>query len=221
MVANDYLNKALIPLKPKDSLDAAVRLMDEYRVIHYPVVKEGVFIGLLSEKDIISAKNPNGTIEQVLKSLQKIFVQPCQHIFDVFRIVVTNELSLIPVVNEKNEYKGAVALKELRKAVGDYSACDSPGSIIVLEMSQNDYYLSEITRLIEENNARVLALFLKSFSESTKIEVNIKINKLKPEAILQTFRRYGYEIKAYWAESYEESDTLKDRYDSLMKYLNI
>jgi hypothetical protein len=52
------------------------------------------------------------------------------------------------------------------------------------------------------------------------MEVSIKVNKIDIGAILQTFDRYGYYVKATFGDD-EDTDDLKDRYDSLMNYLNI
>ncbi len=83
-----------------------------------------------------------------------------------------------------------------------------------------DYSLSEIARIIESNDAKILSLFVHSWPESTKIEVTLKINRVELGAILQTFNRFNYNIKAIFSEQ-DDLDDLRERYDSLMNYLNI
>ena len=55
-------------------------------------------------------------------------------------------------------------------------ALDNPGGIIILELNINDYNLTEIAHIIESNNAHILNLFVVTNNESTKLEVNIKLN---------------------------------------------
>ena len=57
--------------------------------------------------------------------------------------------------------------------------------------------------------------------DSTLIEVTLKLNRINIEAVIQTFNRFHYEIKAYYGENANDEDLLRDRYDSLMTYLNI
>lgn len=215
------MNVELIPLKKSDSGEMALQQMEANRVLHFPIVQHNKFKGLISEKDIISSGDIEEKVGNMKISMPDMSVGPFMHIIEVLSFAVENQLTLIPVVDEDSIYMGALSLPSLREAVGDITASDSPGSIIVIEMSQNDYYLSEITQLVESENARILCLFLKTYNDSTKLEVNIKINKLDPERILAALRRYDYQVKAYWTDLYDEEDQLKTRYDSLMKYLDI
>ena len=100
------------------------------------------------------------------------------------------------------------------------AAINQPGSIIVLEMTQNDYSLSEIAQIIESNDAKILSMYITSRIDSTLLDVILKINKQDLNAIIQTFSRYNYTIKASYGEK-EDPEDLRDRFDSLMNYLNV
>jgi hypothetical protein len=100
------------------------------------------------------------------------------------------------------------------------AAINQPGSIIVLEMSQNDYSLSEIAQIIESNDAKILSMYITASIDSTLMDVILKINKQDLGAIIQTFNRYNYSVKASYGEE-EDPEDLKDRFDSLMNYLNV
>ena len=51
-----------------------------------------------------------------------------------------------------------------------------------------------------------------------KVTLKLNVNDLKP--IIQTFERYQYTITAHYDQS-ESNNDLHERYDSLMRYLNI
>jgi len=87
-------------------------------------------------------------------------------------------------------------------------------------LNLHDYSLSEISRIVESNDAKILSLYISSHTDSTKLEVTIKINRTDLSAIIQTFNRYNYTIKASFHQS-EYVDDLKDRFDSFMSFLNI
>ncbi len=95
-----------------------------------------------------------------------------------------------------------------------------PGSLIILELNQIDYSLSQIAQIVEGNGAKVLSLFITPHRESTQLDVTVKINLESAGPVLQTFDRYGYKVRASFTQGDSQKD-LKDRYDALMQYLNV
>lgn len=95
-----------------------------------------------------------------------------------------------------------------------------PGSILVLVMNTHDYSLTQIARIVEENNAKVLSSYITSLPDSTEIEVTIKISADNIDRIMQTFSRYDYTIKASFQKG-KFQDDLKKRYDELINYLKM
>ncbi|MFA8300450.1 MAG: CBS domain-containing protein [Hyphomicrobiales bacterium] len=221
MVAREYMINDIVPLKTSDSSGVALQLMDEYKVSQFPIVNNTSFLGLISETDIVLMDDLSLPIGNHKLLKPNLFIEPCKHMFDVIRYMFDNSLSLVPIVSDDTRYEGVITYECLLKACADLSSSDSPGSIIVLEMSDNDYYLSELTRLLEEENTKVLSLGVKTFPNSTKIEVNLKVNKIDISRILSTLQRFNYVIKASWTESPDDNESLRNRYDSLMKYLDI
>ena len=94
------------------------------------------------------------------------------------------------------------------------------GGLIVLELNINDYSLSEVGQIVESNDSKVLSSYVTSHTDSTKLELTIKINKTNIADIIQTFNRYGYTIKASFQDS-DYADNMKERLDYLMNYLKI
>ena len=95
-----------------------------------------------------------------------------------------------------------------------------PGGIIVLEMTVTNYSLTEIARIVETNNSRILSVFTSTKKDNSQMEVTVKVNTPNVQAIIQALQRFNYVVK----DSYQEPefyDDLKDRYDSLMNYLNV
>jgi hypothetical protein len=89
----------------------------------------------------------------------------------------------------------------------------------VLELNQNDYTMSEISRIVESNDAKILSLNTRLINESSKLELTIKVNHINIEAIIQSFNRFNYDIKAYFGENRKDDDLLLERYESLLTYL--
>lgn len=220
MIARHLISESIIPLKTSDTGNIALRWMDEYKVSHLPIVNGDNYLGLISEKDILDQNNYDDPIGNHNLGLSKSYVTEHQHIYEVIELFEKSSLSLIPVVDNHQKYVGVITLQKLLSYFSSSFSVNNPGGVIVLEMSQKDYSLTEIANIVESNNAKVLSCFLGNHSNSTLIEVILKISTNEIEPILQTFTRYNYIVKATFGENNDNED-LKEHYDSLMNYLNI
>jgi acetoin utilization protein AcuB len=220
MIARQLITDGIMPLKTSDTGRIALSWMEDFRVMHLPIVNHLGFLGLISEFDIYDFNDLDEPVGNHTLSLSTAYVYDHQHIYDVLRLVHQQNLSLIPVIDENDNYLGSISLQSLLEHFAKSLSVSDPGGVIVLEMSAMDYSLSEIARIVESNDAKILSLFVHSWPESTRIEVTLKINRVELGAVLQTFNRYNYNIKAIFSEQ-DDLDDLRERYDSLMNYLNI
>ena len=220
MIAKELISNDIAPLHTSDTALQALSWMEEYRVSHLPIVNNIDFLGLISEEDIYKISDFEEPVGNHLLSISKQYVFGNQHLYDVIKTISSQHLTLLPVLNESRQYLGVITISDLVTSISEMAAVENPGGIIVLELNQNDYSLTEITQIIESNEAKILSLYITSHPDTTKIELTIKVNKMDIRPIIQTFNRYDYTIKASFAEA-EYYDDLLDRYNSLMNYLNI
>ena len=88
-----------------------------------------------------------------------------------------------------------------------------------LEKGIHDYSFSEISQIVESNDAKLLGAFI-SKMDGDLVQVTVKIGNASLNEVIQTFRRYSYNIvSGHEDDSYIES--LKDRSQYLDKYLNM
>lgn len=220
MLAQELISEEIPILRPSDSIAQALDWMDEFKVTHLPVTKEAEFLGIIDESTLLSADDPHHHLSKLSHNLIMAFASVNSHVFEVVKRVSEHRLSVIPVLDEKNLFLGAVSVHFLMETIADMPVVKNPGAIVVLEMSLSDYSLFEISRIVEENGAKILGSFITRFPESTKMELTIKINRDEIQDILQSFERYDYHITASYDKSSVKED-LKDRYDQLMKYMNL
>jgi acetoin utilization protein AcuB len=220
MVAHQLISAAIGALNPTDTGAFALGLMDEMHVSQLPVVNGIEYLGLISDTDILTLNILEEPVNSQKFLLNFVFIKENQHIYEVMKLFSSSHLSILPVVDEKNQYTGCISLANLVEKFAEITAIENPGGIIVLEINDKDYILTEIVQIIESNDAKVLSMYITSHPDSTKLEVTLKINKIDIGPILQTFNRYNYIISAsYTEDTYQEN--LQYRYDSLMNYLNI
>lgn len=202
-----------------DSGIEALSMMEEYKVMHLPIVNAETLLGVISENDILAMNDPEEAIGSSELSMPKPYVFDYQHVYDVIKEASEQRLSVIPVVDKKLRYKGVICLMAIVRYISRFSALDQPGGIIVLEMNEHDYSLGQIAQLIESNDAKVLSVYVNAIPNTGNIELSLKINKMDLNPVIQTLERYDYHIKSYIFEN--KQDELGERFDSLMKYLNI
>jgi len=220
MIAKQMITDGVMPLKTSDSARNALSWMEDLRVMHVPIVNETNFLGLLSEFDLYDAKDFEAPIGSLELSLNAPYVYEYQHIFDALKMMHAHKLSLVPVLDQHQNYLGCITLQSLLEHFAASFSVSEPGGVIVLEVCARDYVLSEIARIVESNDAKILSLFTQTEPNSTRLQLSIKVSRIDIEPIIQTFNRFQYDIIASFTEQ-TDMDDLRDRYDSLMNYLNI
>lgn len=221
MFAKELISDIIQPLKTSNVGNEALHWMGIFKVSHLPIVNNREFLGLISESDIFDLNMSDVAIGAHSLSLSNSFVYHDQHIYEVIDIVAKNKLTVIPVLDRDNVYKGSISIFDLVQSFAKLINSAEQGSIIVLELNSNDYHLSEIARIIEENDAKILGLYLNNIPDSTKLDLTLKINVVDITSIIHTFNRYDYTIKFSFLEKDLSDDVYKDRYDEFINYMNI
>lgn len=221
MLAKELISEMVTELKTSDTGQKALNWMEVFRISHLPIVNNMEFLGLISDTDIYDLNEPEQAIGNHKLSLIKPFVRLDQHIFDVISIAARLKLSVVPVLDDHNHYKGVVLVSDLIDAMADMSSLKEPGGLIVLDILQNDYSLSQIAQIIESNDAKIMALYISAHPESTRMEVSIKLNTNNLMPVIRTFERFQYEVSAWHGDEDDMDNFYSDRFDSFMRYLDV
>jgi CBS domain-containing protein len=190
MVISEIISHDILPLQPSDTGNTALSWMEELRVSHLPVVLHDNYWGLISDKEIYLMNDTSQSLTTFNHAFGRPYVFAHQHIYDIFRLISTVDISVIPVLDENENYQGSILQSDLMKHIAQCCSLSQPGSIVVLEMNLVDYSLTEISRIVESNDAKILHAGIKSFDNSNKIEVTLKLNKIDISSVIQTFNRY-------------------------------
>jgi len=212
----------IIPaLKTSDTGITALNWMDVFKVSHLPIVNDKEFLGLISEVDIYDMNMPEEPLGNHPLSLLRPYVSENQHVFEIMEVASRLKLSIVPVLDDKKNYLGVITIMDLLHYFAELSALRTPGGIIVIELNSNDFSMSQISQIVEGNDAKILGAYITSHLDSTKLELTIKLNVTDLTSIIQTFNRYNYIIRGSYMKFDEEEELLDERYDLLMRYLNI
>lgn len=208
-------------LKTSDTAQTALNWMEIFRVSHLPIVNEQDYLGLISDSDIYDMNQPEEPIGAHELSLPRPYVNDNKHLYDVISLAARHKLTVVPVLDENNHYKGVITYNDIIKQIASLSSIDQPGGLIVLQVLERDYSMSRISQIIESNDARILSMYITSKPESTVLEITIKVNTTNLASIVRTFERYSYEVTTWVTDNDELDRFYTDRYNQLMRYLNM
>lgn len=219
MIAQNLISNTFSTLRTSDTGEEALTMMNVFHLKHLPIVNESQLLGTISEDNIMQ-NNLTEPIGSYALSLSHAYVFETDHMFEVMSKLAENKLSVIPVIDAEENYQGMITLDDLVQFYANSFSFKEPGSIIVLQTEKRQYSLSEISRIIEAENAAILSTFLTQNEDTNQVSITVKINKQEISAILKSLERFEYRIQASFTES-EYLDNLKERYDLLMNYLNV
>lgn len=220
MLARDLISEVVPALKTSDTGEQALTWMEVFRVKHLPIVNHHQFLGLISDQDIYDLNDIAEVIGNHELSLQRPYVEDTQHIYEVIEVLSRLKLSLVPVLNADSNYLGVITQEDLTREFANLLAMQHPGGIIVLEMNDNDYSLTEISNIVESNHAKILSMYLSNFPGSNRLRITMKLNTSDIASILGTFDRYNYTVAASYMNAPDLDDFYQDRFDEFLNYLN-
>lgn len=221
MLAKELLSETIPSLKTSDTGLTALNLMELFRISHLPIVNHTEFLGMVSDTDIYDMNMAEEPVGNHRLTLLSPYVTANQHIFEVIGIVSKLKLSVVPVLDDKKNYLGLITIHDLTAHFAKLIAVDNPGGIIILEVSVNEYSLTEIAKIIENNDAKILSLYVSSTIDSTKLQIIVKLNITDLSLVIQTFQRYNYTISGTISKDNQLNDLYEDRFDSFMRFLNV
>lgn len=218
MLTRDLISNAIPYLHKSDTVYHALQLMNDYHVVHLPVVEDENYLGIISEEQLLQSDEESRLTDLPIAD-GTTSVQANEHFLKAIQTAVVNKLSIVPVVEEK-QLVGIVTYNDLLKNASEFMSLGQPGALIVLEMDNRNYSFTEINRIVESNDAQITQLNTFTDPETGMTQVTIRVNKLEVSDLLSSFQRYEYNVKYYFGEELYENE-LKTNYDNLMNYLQI
>jgi acetoin utilization protein AcuB len=220
MLAKDLISDEIRPIQIGDTTISALHWMDEFRTAYLPVVDGQLYMGLIGEDAIFGHCNFEESLSEIPLNKSGTSVLQDQHIYEVIRIAALQKLSLVPVVDDNGNYLGSVTQQSMIDFIAHMTAVQDPGGIVIIEAGTTDYSLSEISKIVESEDARVLSVHVSTPAGASGVEITLKLNKIDIQQIVHSLDRHGFKIKASYFEA-DYYDGLHDRYNSLMNFLNI
>ncbi|MBO7132600.1 MAG: CBS domain-containing protein [Bacteroidales bacterium] len=220
MTAENYIDTTVPYVTPDYTCSRVLSLMDTFKMSHLPVIENDIYIGVISEDELFDKE----MFEEVLSDfgvMRSPYVLSTQHVLDVLAIATHFSVPIVPVVNVERKYLGAITSQNLIDALAKITNVQSKGAVLVLEMGVHDYSLSEIARIVESENAKLISSYVTEYEDSTRIDVTLVVNMAEISPVVKALERYGYKVNTFFSGSNKIDDFYRERYELLMDYMKI
>ncbi len=219
MNLQDYILNEIKELRLLNSVKDAQKLFKGLPITHVAIVENGQLLGAISERDIHTIENKNSLLSEFSHLIDLFYVKEDIVLLELIKAFADNDSNVMPVLNDEMIYIGYFELSDILDVFSSSPFMYGEGNEIVIEVISKDYSASEISQIVESNNGKVLGMFV-SHETSDATQVTVKVASDEMNELIQTFRRYDYNIISEYKDDHYLQD-LKDRSNYLKKYLDM
>jgi len=219
MKISEYISKDISALTLKSSISEAKALFVNLPYSHIPIVENNLLVGSISEGDIQTIDTDENLLEEYKYLFDDFFIRNSDNWIDILKMFAASETNILPVLSDKSKYIGYYELSDVLHYFNDTPLLNHEGVFLVIEKGLKDYSFAEISQIVESNEAKLIGIFISGYKNDL-VRITLKISTEKINDIIQTFRRYGYNLLTKHKEDLLLEE-LKNRSDYLQKYLNI
>ncbi len=221
MLAVELIDPMIPALKPGDSVAEALDWMQEHHLTQLAVVDNSQYLGVVSEDLLLNIPDDERPISDVMRLAETVFASESQHLLELIALTTEHRLDVLAILNEGNDFMGCVGTTDLLRQFSRELGIQESGAILVLALDEHDYSMSEISRLIETNNVKIISSYYSSpaYGLTERARLTLKLNQRDITSAVSTLERFGYTIDAAFASA--PIDSLdQERLNALMRFLN-
>lgn len=219
MNINDYILEEIKALSLQSSVSSAQELCGDLPITHIPVIDNHKLIGCYAEEDIQTIENPDQPLSTYTHLLHHFHVDKKATLLELIALFAENDCNIIPVLDEHQKYIGYYELRDILDVFADSPFMHKDNVTLVVSKSKTDFSMSQVSQIVESNKAKLLGLYVSKENADT-IDVTLKIASEEMNEIIQTFRRYDYNVISQ-LEDDMYLEELKDRANYFRKYLDM
>ena len=219
MKISEYISKDVKALTLDNTIGEAKKLFNDLTFSHVPIVKKEDLLGSLLESDVRTIENNDAKLEEYKYLFDDFHIEVEDNWMEIIKKFSASETNILPVLAKDNKYIGYYELTDVLHFFNDTPLLNNDGFFLVIEKSVKDYSFSEISQIVESNDAKLIGIFISGYKNEL-VRITLKISSEEINEIIQSFRRYGYNLLTEHKEDLLLEE-LKNRSDYLQKYLNM
>jgi CBS domain-containing protein len=220
MFAKQIVTEGIKPLDWTETGGTAMVRMHEYNVNQLPITDGERYVGILAMDQLLALKHLNDPISSLQNSLKRPYVLENAHLFEAMKAAVEYGVKVVPVLSDDEKYIGLITADSCMRYFATLYSVLEEGGIIELTVPTKDYQLSEIAHIAEDNGVKIVACYTQIDSATETMLITLKVNTIELSPVIAAYERYDYMVKGVYEDEEYEADS-KDRYDALMRYLDV
>lgn len=215
MFIKDYISKDYPAFNSSDDVEVANEMAKEFGYSHVFVKKRGVYQGAISQSFL--EESPEGTLGNLEVHFDKFAILDDGNLLDSINLFHTFDANIIPVISKSEKYLGYLSCDDIFNEFSKYPLFSENGAIIIIQTADMRYSFTEISKIVESNNAIIYGCFVNQIGDDF-IQITLKISTENLSSIDETFERYGYNVVHKYFND-EKEELMKDRFGFFQKYL--
>lgn len=221
MHASDLIAEYIPALSPTSSIQEGLELMEEYKVLHLPVVDEKQYKGVVHEDQLLEAFNPHEAVSLLHLKYPECFVYEHQHLYEVLKKLAENQLTIIPVLNKVDEFNGLITARDLLFEIGNSTGIQLKGAIVEILVNNKQFSLADLARIVESNGGHIIDFAIDQLeNEPTQLLVTIKLAEGEVTRVISALERFEYVITSKYLEPFTKDESYRNL-EHFFKFLDI
>lgn len=213
------ISQKKIFITAQQTINEVLQVFDTLLFSSVPIVKNKKLVGMVSKEDLSLIEDGEQKIADLEYLYNFYYAKQKDTLLEVISSFVSNNTDVLPIIDDENNYLGFLNLHDTLESFADTDFLKVEGNTLLLQKNTSEYSFSEICQITESQNNRILGCFvLQSNEEKTTIVIKVKSRNINE--LIQSFRRYSYNILSTSSEDYLV-EHLKKHSEYFIKYLNI
>jgi len=179
----NYIVNNPFTLSPEQTIKDYDQLALETGINGFPVVKNGILVGIVTRRDTAFQNNKNKLIKEVMTPQSELITaKPGLSLQEASDLFAKYRIEKLPVVDKKNKLMGLIAAKDIRKTISSPNASrDKKGQLLVgAAIGVSGDFMERAEALIK-NHADILVLDIAHGHSQIAVEALKTLKKKYPK----------------------------------------
>ncbi|MEH7524122.1 acetoin utilization AcuB family protein [Bacillus sp. JJ1503] len=215
MIVEEIMWTEVVALSKDDSIAKAIKLMNEKKIRHLPIIDENQrLIGLVTDRDIRDAtpsilfetEKFKELLQNPLKMIMKTDIitgHPLDFVEEISAILYEHRIGCLPILKD-DKLVGIVTETDLLRTLVELTGAHQPGSQIEVKVPNKAGMLYEITTVIRNRKANIQSVLVYPDKKDEKYKIIVlRVQIMNPLSIIKDLQDAGHQV--LWPNDPEQS----------------
>ncbi|NVM25511.1 MAG: CBS domain-containing protein [Desulfobacterales bacterium] len=199
MKVGEWMERKLITIDRKTTIQRAILLMKKHSIRHLPVIDEGRLVGLVTEGDMrqvfVASLIEELSIDDVMIK-DPVTVKSDAEIDDAARLIYYNKIGGLPVVDEDQRLLGIITVADIMAAFIELMGVLKSSSRIDVVLGQDPEAFEEVSRIISSKGGKIISVGMLPQSDRKENIYFFRLKKRRIGKIVDALGEAGYTVIA-------------------------